>query len=254
MSGGSDLIRVRYFDEASSIPVQEKMTSKTSELVVKAQDVADNNFKVSDLVVVADCETADLFQITGIVDAGTGLKKIQHVVDASQTPGNRGAQLHKIYNEKLDARIFHFREYSYYIAPGANGRPSLFRAAEYSDPVELVYGIRSMQIMYGLASSGTTMNENTCASLKVSSSECRVPGRYVTAADVGTDWSHVMSVRLGLLVEAVANTATGQIGTDVDTKTYDLNRTTATIDDVGPYNDAVIRQMFFTTVKPKNIQ
>lgn len=86
-----------------------------------------------------------------------------------------------------NARIAVYDTFAYYIGIGTSGEPALMRQRLDVGPQaaeELVEGVESMQILYGV-STGVQKRADT----------------YVTAANVN-DWSEVMSVRLSFLVRS----------------------------------------------------
>jgi type IV pilus assembly protein PilW len=96
---------------------------------------------------------------------------------------------------------------------------------------ELIEGIESMQILYG---------EDTDAN--GSADEYRLPANV-------TDWSRVVSIRVGLL----ARTPT-QSGQDVDGKTYSLLSDAGTVDDYNSPSDRHQRRIFSSTIQVRNLR
>ncbi|KPQ01847.1 PilW family protein [Marinobacter sp. HL-58] len=102
-----------------------------------------------------------------------------------------------------NARVAAHNTFAYYVGIGASGEPALMRQrldAEPSNPEELVEGVETMQVMYGIAPPSGSRNE---------------VDQYVTAENVA-DWAEVLSVRLAFLVRSSEN-ATGE------TQTRDFN-------------------------------
>lgn len=93
-----------------------------------------------------------------------------------------------------NAAVYAYRSRGYFIGEGVDNEPALFRIALTPGegarapsgaplPVELVRGVENMQILYGVAG------------------PLRSVERYVPASSV-TDWTNVVSVRIGLLMRS----------------------------------------------------
>jgi type IV pilus assembly protein PilW len=121
----------------------------------------------------------------------------------------------------------------YYLAASTinPGRTSLWRLYHNGANIvsqELVDGVEDMQFLYG-----------------VDTSLDGAVDTYATADNV-PGWNQVVSVKIGLLISMV-----DEVGTEVDTKTYDLLGTGAP---VGPFNDRRTRKMVSATVALQNLQ
>ncbi len=216
----SDTLTLQYLDLTSSVAVTASMQSEGESLTV----AAGHPFKQYDIVAVTDCDKTDVFQITNNAASGT---TIAHASGSLPAPyqGNSTGNLSKAYS--TNAFIMKFSQLKYEIRNGASGRPSLWRGGE-----ELVEGIENMQVLYGYRTDPTI----------------RAPNVYATVNNVPS-WKSVVSVRVGLLANSIADTTTGEIGHDVDTKTYNVNGTT-----IDPPDDRRTRRTFLTTVETRNIQ
>lgn len=139
------------------------------------------------LTVAGDCSGGDLFQKTNN-PSGTAISK-----GAGGTPGNMNPSggFSSLYDG--EGSVYEFFSKAYYIGTGANGEPALFRERlDAGDPfgaVELIAGVESMQVLYGL-SNNPTVN--------------RRAERYVPA-DTVTDWTEVVSIRIALLMRSNDN-------------------------------------------------
>lgn len=136
------------------------------------------------LAVNDNCSGGELFQkanqgtALSITIAGTGFD-----------PGNKPSSGFDL-NYSTDARVSEFSTKAFYIGIGTSGEPSLMMqrlGSEPEAPQELVEGVESMQVLYG-----------------VSTGVIRQVDQYVTADNV-TDWSAVMSVRLSFVVRSGDN-------------------------------------------------
>lgn len=194
---------------------------------------AGHGFEQGDIVLIADCQQADILQINNADVATTNL--IQHVtggfshtVDGSAVaePGNfnptacaAGGTAHclsKVYTG--DASVYLLNSNTYDIQVNPNGVNALYRNGQ-----ELVEGIENMQILYG----EDTNNDNT-------------PNYYVPAGSAGLDWENVVSVRVSLLVATLEdNVATQAMDYTIfgDTVTSTDNR---------------IRRVFTSTIALRN--
>jgi len=103
---------------------------------------------------------------------------------------------------------------------------------QFGDPQELVQGIETMQVLYGVA-----LDPNSAAV------------RYVPADAVGpTEWANVVSVRVGLLFHTPE-----EIATAVDTTSYNVAGTTVTSASAVSYPaDRRQRYIFSETIKIRN--
>src|SRR4029077_5405371 len=98
-----------------------------------------------DIVMISDCDRADLFRITDIV--GTQLTNGNDCSALTpNTPCNAITTFSKQYDEA--AAIFRYTTRRYYIGLNGNGNPSLYMDSNGGTPVELVEGIETLQILY----------------------------------------------------------------------------------------------------------
>nr|MBS0019733.1 PilW family protein [Gammaproteobacteria bacterium] len=153
--------------------------------------VAGNGLNQSDIVVVSDCEKADIFQITNSNPDGSG--QLVHNTGNTTSPGNYNATnpgcpgggnaqcLSKVYGQ--EASVYRLREIQYFIANNPGGEPALFRN-DGSGSLELAEGIENLQILYGEDTDGD-----------------RTANRYIAANGVA-DMNAVVSVRVSLLVRS----------------------------------------------------
>jgi type IV pilus assembly protein PilW len=191
-----------------------------------------NDFAQGDILLVSNCSQAAVFQKTD-VSGGTAAG------GASGTPGNfwpisdparligRGAF-------QQGSEIVRIQSAIYYVGMSANGVPALFRAvttrptsggaAVSLQPEELVAGVESMQLLYGV---DTTNNFSTDA--------------YVPASGV-TDWSRVVAVRMALLLRTQE-----EFGPQMDELTYVVGGTT-----INPVTDRRQRRVFTKTMALRN--
>lgn len=153
---GTDVLVVRQVASESRLAVAQ--VNSTSNLTMRMPAVP-ADFAVGDFALVSDCTKATLFQITGAAAAG-GNYVLQHGAGGAAAPGNATASLPG-FNEAAsvygtDASVFTVRTTVYYVAPGAgtNNRDdapmSLWRKIGDDAAVELVEGVRDMEVTYGV--------------------------------------------------------------------------------------------------------
>ena len=213
----TDGITIRYLDPNGMSPTAKMPTTSANIEVTSIGDLEEG-----DIIGVADCESAEVFEITGFA-AGP---KITHNTGATAWVGNATKELQKRYG--TDAAIVRFVAHRYYIRDNDDGNAALYRQEANGTVLELIEGIDNMQILFG----EDTDND-------------AVANQYVNAAGVGaSNWDNVVSVRIALLVNSVEQNFSG----NQDTTTYTL------LDDssVGPFNDYRRRKIFTNTVQIRN--
>ncbi|BAV33246.1 type IV pilus minor pilin PilW [Sulfuricaulis limicola] len=216
IKAGTDAIAIRKADANSNLYLDQEMpntsavlkTNKTDPVTGAAITITDL-LSVGEIIMVSDCASADIMQITQL---NTTDPHLVHNSGSSPLPGNSTQKLSKSYSPSGNGtRIMKFTTVQYYIATGASGNPALFRKELNKTPVELVDGIENLQILYG----------------KDTDSD-RLPNRYLKAGDAGlqsaTDWGSVVSARIGILARTLSDKETGKPKeTDLDTFNYDVD-------------------------------
>jgi type IV pilus assembly protein PilW len=217
---GTDMVAIRFVDPSASTTIITPMPNTSAELIVSSTA----SFSDGDFMLISDCATADLMQITQVQPESA---KIQHNPGESVSPGN-ASQLEKTYD--TNAKVFKFTTRRYYLKNNPNGVPSLYMDTNGTSEMELVEGIETMQVTYGIDTDNDLQ-----------------PNQYLKAGDAGlqsaAEWAKVVSVRVGILARTL-NSA----DTDNDTNTYDVNDQT-----IGPLNDRVQRRTFTSTVLLRNL-
>lgn len=149
------------------------------------QVAVNNGFQQSDILLVSDCTSADIFQLTNANPDGTGTL-VHNTGVPGITPGNlspvacTGANAHclsKVYDN--NATVFGVQQITYGIGVGASGEPALLRNGQ-----ELIDGVEDLQILYGEDTDGDG-----------------AANRYVNATQV-TDMETVVSIRLALVTRS----------------------------------------------------
>jgi type IV pilus assembly protein PilW len=213
---GTDAFMVRA-SSREKVFVEMEMPNESAALQVTKNDW----LKEGDVVVVSDCSSADLFQITNYNDDPANQDELVHNPGSDEIPGNDTSnnphKLSKRYG--TDAQILKFRAHLYFIGTGASGNPALFRQELNNNgdgtlsavPYELVDGVENMQVLYG-----------------VDKTEDRDPNVFVPASNVSAagGWDNVVAARITLLAYSISSeTTTGEFGTGVDTKSWNLDPT-----------------------------
>ena len=128
-----------------------------------------------DVVVVNDCENADLFQIDGANPHASGA--LLHDADGAMLPGNQHSTLSKAY--EAGAEIFRVEQASWSLGDDTDGQPALMR-----NGAPLIRGVEDLQFAFGIDSNADGSTD-----------------RYLDADDV-VDWSLVKNIKLGLLIRS----------------------------------------------------
>ena len=203
--GGSDILTIRTIE-----PPELRVVSHPTTGAPGSADITVNSghrLEVGDIVLAHDCVAGAIFALTSGTTAGGTLRH-------NKTLGyNFGAGwVNKIATN------------SFYIRTRANAPvPSLYLKNGPADPVEIIEGIESMQIQYGVDTSGNGAADT-----------------YQTANQVG-NWNNIVSVRISLVMVSVENNLT------VDgPQPYNLEGETITPD------DRRLRRVFTRTVTLRN--
>lgn len=190
-----------------------------------------HDFVQGEILVVSDCQKASIFQLTDVTGTGFGVN-IVHSGSGSYTPGNSSPTWGPEQDYGLGSEVARLQTYAFYVGRGANNSPSLFQlrlqalsgTASGFAPEELVEGIDTMQVRYGLDGDGDGAINS-----------------WVTA-DAVADWTDVLSVEVTLL-----GRAPDEYGTETDTAIYDLAGA-----QFNPVDDRRLRQVYSTTIGVRN--
>lgn len=210
---GTDVFIVRGADANETFTIEQAMQSQSASMKI----APGSSLTEGEVLVITDCSSADIFQVTNIDASGN----LVHNPGGAWDPGNEllggGNKLSKIYDQ--DAKIMRFKSTMFYIDTGASGEPSLFRRAlvvsasgVQPESQELVEGIENLQILYGIDTDGDKMADD-----------------YKNAILVGAStWNNVVSIRFGVIARALANLQTTDLKTaatasQLDTKKLDID-------------------------------
>lgn len=195
---GTDTIKVRGA-AGWGLQLAATMSSDSDPVVVNASVASGcvGNICAGDLLLVADCNNGDIFQITGISSSGSEAA-LAHAKDVGPPPKNRKSELFGLYDGT--ASVYSVRDVTYDVAT-SNGQPSLRRNLnDGAGPQPIVEGVENMHITFG---------EDTDSD--------GAANRYVPFTNV-SDIRDVVSVRVALVLVSTE----GGLTTDTP-RTYDLN-------------------------------
>jgi len=119
---------------------------------IKIKDATSCGIIQNSVVMISDCEDADLFRVTNNPQSGGSMDTLNH-----SNAMNTGNTLSKAYG--LDADVYALQTFIYYIGNGASGEPALFRRRFSGDAgtivnEELVEGVEDMTVRYGVDTDG----------------------------------------------------------------------------------------------------
>ncbi|KAA3629003.1 MAG: hypothetical protein DWQ08_07075 [Proteobacteria bacterium] len=186
---GSDAITLRFANPTEAAKVEAPSTPDSP------IDADENGyvFSTGEVVVVSDCDKADVVQLTD-VDKSTNL--LSHGMEGELSPGNAYDTLGGDLGDGYDTTgtVMTFNAVRYFVRkrdPGdtdANAAVALYRQHVGGSGVviteELIDGVENMQVMYG-----------------VDTDSDGVPNSYVKANAVGA-WRNVVSLQIALLLRS----------------------------------------------------
>ncbi len=198
----------------------------------------DAGVAVNDFLIVSDCEQADFVQACTVVDAGVtttvtlstgcamGNEADAFVTSVASTTTGDTAEL-----IRLQGTLFYVGKRD----NDASNPPTLFRAQLDTDgtiaaPEELIEGVESMQLLYGV---------NTDQDVRAT------VDAWVTADNV-FDWDEIIAIRVNLLMVAVEGSTVPQ------PQAYTFNGTAYDGTDGNLPGDTRVRRVFQTTVSLRN--
>lgn len=213
--GGSDILTVRTISEPSIQVTQHPGGTPPGSANIQVN--AGNGLEQFDIVMVTDCLDAAVFQITSANPDTSG--SLVHNT-GNGTPGNATKALSKNYEGGWINKI---QTKSLYIRNNSRGIPALYQRLNNNNAEELVDGIESMQIRYGVDDDADGSAD-----------------RYQTA-DAVSNWANVLSVEIELLLASTRENLT------VDgPQTYFFNGNNITA------SDSRLRSVFSRTVTLRN--
>ena len=157
------------------------------------------------IAVVSDCaDAAVVFQISAINGNILEYNQGDCLVEGTVVkPGNALANLPPT---NVVSQVFPINTTSYYVRT-ANGQPSLYRRIGSKDAEELVEGVESMEILYGVDTDVKDTSNYGTADYYV-----KADALYVAsdAAATAANWAKVVSVRISLLMTTIDDNLTAQ--------------------------------------------
>lgn len=178
---GSDVLVIRGpKPDASPQTVQTSMASPTSDLVVYKPG-SSGGIQSGDIAIAASCDQATVFHVTSYTPGGGATDTIAHGT-ASGSLNSTATLENRFYAET--AEVYPVQTTIYFVDSGPNGN-SLYRRTGSASPEEIVEGVDSFQVQFGLDTNGD-----------------RLADTYENASAT-TNWDQVVSVRLGLLVRSL---------------------------------------------------
>ena len=176
LTDDTDILTVQSAGTCSTV-LTTSMPNPSDNLVI---DTSSCSFSPNDVVMVSDCDSADIVRTSGTTDTELLLAQ----------------DLSKAYTTINYAEVLTVKSATYFIADD-NGVPSLYvldnnqPSPTATNPLALIEGVENMQIQYGI--------DNT---------NNGVPNQYKNAP-TGTDWNNVVSARISLLMRTI-ETANGE--------------------------------------------
>ncbi len=175
-TGASDSFTVRGTDPSISLDLQSNMPNVSARL--DAGPAGASQVEVGDILMVTDCNQADVFQVTNF----NGNALVHNAGSPpSGGPGNSTQMLSKSYTTA--AQIAAAYDITYRLRQDGDGNPQLVRVRN-GNVEPLVDGVVDMQVVYG----EDTDNDD-------------VPNAYLRADDV-SDWGRVLAIRARLTVRS----------------------------------------------------
>jgi type IV pilus assembly protein PilW len=216
---------------AQAWPLVDPFTQGAQIFVQTGNDIAQG-----DVLLVTDCSQGFVFQASNVAQAG-GKTNVTGAKGGLVVPGNSDAISEQGPNGgafRHGAMVARASRTAYFIGAGSNGSPALFRAsllpadgnanARLLRSEELITGIESMQLLYGLDTDGNFAVD-----------------QYRSGVNI-VDWGEVRTVRVAFLARAENPTLQAD-----DTGTYPMLGTT-----VDPVDDRRQRRVFEITISLRN--
>jgi len=252
---GSDIIVVRYLSRDGVPATLASVTQKSYTITPEAYGTQVSTTDSTGLFGMADCQQATVFAGNGGVNAADG------VVSVSEAGLNKSVLLGDEWslegNTQNKPVLYRAEAVVYYVGVGAGATtdgtrpPSLFRARAIVDgndvrfePEELVEGVDSLQLLYGL-------DEHMPNELPRGNIErTRIASKVNTAATnnpnnaQSDEWRRIGTVQIGMLMRSADRSASAQANTVPQVLGLNLTRPAV--------NDNHYRSVYETTVVMRN--
>jgi type IV pilus assembly protein PilW len=225
IAAGSDVLVVRGpIPDRTAQRLQVDLVTGSDN--ISARRAVGTPMATGDLAMIASCDQASVFQVTGYT-TGSGAAPDVIVHANSGSPGNSTASFGPDFFNNT-AEVYPIRTAIYFLDTGSLGNgTSLYRLVANTGATqleELVEGIDSMQLTYGVDTNGDWLVDS-----------------YVAANSV-TNWDQVKSVRIALLVRSLE-----EYGNSVDNDSRTLLG-----DTVAAFGDRRQRLVFTITATIRN--
>lgn len=223
---GSDVLVLRRI---SSSPVKLRPPFASDTVVSIDNTLASNPFKKDDVLIVYDCRHSSIFRVTNVAGFDLEHDATGNACDVWASGPAPCFFDEQVYNQ--NAEIAQVQTSVFFVSMGAGGVPALWQQTfPGGGAFELVEGVESMQVLYGVDNNGDARVDN-----------------YVTADSVA-DWSQVVAARVSLLLSTVNTTGTAA-DMAIDTNTYLLNGADAASGvTINPPDDRRRRRVFEATI------
>lgn len=241
---GTDIVYIQYVSP-TGVQVYCSGTGKTCDVNNANVKIENNSIGLGqdDIVVISDCENADMFQITNSPTQDAASKTNLTHANSNNSPTAFSMSSSNLLSKNYDenAQVFFYRALAYYVADTGrdNERGDSIIALYQFDSLsqtssELVEGVEQLQFQYGQRLSDGNL-------------------RFVPADDANIDFEEVEAVRLSILVSS-----SDPIMPEDDNDTYQLGDVqVAPAGTVGAETthpiDRRLRQEFSTTLYMRNL-
>ncbi len=213
--------------------IAKKMPNTSADLKVTSPA----SFQKDDIIFVTDCKKAAITHVTNMnANSSSGWDNLAHNT-GNFDPGNHTKTLGAEPFD-TDASVFQFQIRRYYIADSnITSMPSLWRKTNLNDADELVSGVETMQVEYGV---------DTTAGVALGDPGDGNVNRYLGASDITDDeagpgtwigWNRVTSVRVNVVLRSENIVHPSNVA--------------VTLDGVN-YNDRFLRQRVSFTTRIRN--
>ena len=232
-----DSLLVRY-GAGQVVNLAADMTSLGGPITV---DQMPAGIATDQIFIVSDCKSSDIFKVTAVdsdakqISFGNvptanlaGLQK-KYLIASTVAPKRPAAQVMRYFENKYEVRD-----------TGRKNSAGDAIPALYFNDRELVAGVQSLQVQYGIIDAGAMKDPDAGDPIRYVTWDA-LAGRTGYPATI-KDTEFLVSVRIGLLVTSVERTRTAQ-----DTETYDVAGQT-----LGPFNDLRSRRVYSTTIAVRN--
>jgi type IV pilus assembly protein PilW len=224
---GSDVVVLKHAEAVMGLRLDDNNHANSNQLNIEGS--AASGIPQNTILLVTDCEAADLFQNRNNENANTLSRGASN---QNPGPGNKNPGAYDWSKAwKGAAELYAFAIDAYYVGLGSDGKPALYRLT-FAGPngalgasEEVVEGVETLQLLYGEDTDGDGATN-----------------RWRTASQV-SDWEAVTAVRISLLMRSP-----NEVSDAVNTHAYALADGVV----VDPPNDRRMRFVVTSTVKLRN--